>query len=78
MGCEFLDEQGEKAARTYSAAADHYSGPALGFWDRFGPATVDRKRLPPGKAVMDLRSVGDPSGSSLCPGGRAVCIDVEQ
>jgi hypothetical protein len=37
-----LSEQALRAAHTYGAAADHYGLPSLGFWDRFGAATVSR------------------------------------
>jgi hypothetical protein len=33
-------ERAERAERAYSAAADHYLLPALGFWDRFGALSV--------------------------------------
>ena len=49
-----LDEHGQRTARTYGAAADHYGCAALGFWDRFGAATVSRLPLTPGQAVLDL------------------------
>jgi len=80
MGCDFLDEQVEKAARTYGAAADHYSRPALGFWDRFGAATVERVRLVPGQAVVDLccgaGASAIPAARAVGPGGRVVGVDV--
>jgi ubiquinone/menaquinone biosynthesis C-methylase UbiE len=69
-------EHAARAARTYSAAADHYLLPALGFWDRWGLATVARLPLSSGDTVLDVccgaggsaipaaRSVG-PSGSVL-------------
>ncbi len=80
MGAGFLDEQVERAARTYSAAADHYARPALGFWDRFGAATVDRLRLAPGQAVVDLccgrGASAIPAARAVGPRGRVVGIDV--
>ena len=64
-----LDEHGRRAARTYAAAADHYACAALGFWDRFGAATVSRLRLAPGQTVLDL-CCG--AGASALPAARAV------
>jgi ubiquinone/menaquinone biosynthesis C-methylase UbiE len=62
-------EHVERAARTYSAAADHFNDPALGFWDRYGTATVDRLPLAPGHRVLDL-CCG--TGASAIPAARAV------
>src|SRR5215469_11805166 len=58
-----------RAARTYAAAADHYLLPALGFWDRWGVATVARLPLSPGDAVLDV-CCG--AGASALPAARAV------
>jgi ubiquinone/menaquinone biosynthesis C-methylase UbiE len=69
MAYEFADEQAQRAARTYSAAADHYLLPALGFWDRFGAETVARLALAPGEAALDL-CCG--AGASAIPAARAV------
>ena len=63
------DEPAQRAARTYGAAADHYSLPALSFWDRFGAATVARLPLAPGHRVLDL-CCG--AGASAIPAARAV------
>jgi hypothetical protein len=49
-------EHARRASQTYGAAADHYQGAALSFWDRFGAATVSRLRLAPGGTVLDLCS----------------------
>lgn len=62
-------EHARRATRAYSAAADHYTLAALGFWDRFGSATVSRLRLAPGMAVLDL-CCG--AGASAIPAARAV------
>ena len=62
-------EQAAHAARTYTAAADHYLCPALGFWDRWGLATVSRVSLSSGDAVLDL-CCG--AGGSALPAARAV------
>jgi hypothetical protein len=47
-------EHSARPARTYTAAADHYLRPALGFWDRWGAATVARLPLSSGDAVLDV------------------------
>ena len=47
-------EHSARATRTYSAAADLYLRPALGFWDRWGAATVARLPLSSGGAVLDV------------------------
>lgn len=62
-------EAADRAARAYSAAADHYDRPALGFWDRWGEATVSRLALTPGQKVLDL-CCG--AGGSAIPAARAV------
>jgi ubiquinone/menaquinone biosynthesis C-methylase UbiE len=64
-----FSDPARRAARTYGAAADHYSLPALSFWDRFGSATVSRLRLAPGANVLDL-CCG--AGASAIPAARAV------
>jgi ubiquinone/menaquinone biosynthesis C-methylase UbiE len=64
-------EHAARAARTYAAAADHYFLPALGFWDRWGVATVNRLPLRPGDAVLDV-CCG--AGASALPAAQAVGI----
>ena len=54
MGTEPLSEHARRAARAYGAAADHYGHASLGFWDRFGAATVSRLPLAAGDSVLDL------------------------
>ena len=66
---EPASEHALRASRTYGAAADHYRRAALGFWDRFGEATVSRLRLAPGGTVLDL-CCG--AGASALPAARAV------
>ena len=66
---EPASEHALRASRTYGAAADHYRRAPLGFWDRFGAATVSRLRLPPGGTVLDL-CCG--AGASAIPAARAV------
>jgi ubiquinone/menaquinone biosynthesis C-methylase UbiE len=63
------DEHARRASATYGGAADHYDLPALGFWDRFGAATVSRLRPAPGHHVLDL-CCG--TGASALPAARAV------
>ena len=58
-----------RAACTYGAAADHYGLAPLGFWDRYGSATVSRLPLAAGDAVLDL-CCG--AGASAIPAARAV------
>src|SRR5215469_2347200 len=80
MTSEFVDEHSEKAARTYSAAADHWHRPALSFWDRFGAATVDRLHLRSGDAVLDLccgaGASAIPAARAVGPSGRVLGVDV--
>jgi SAM-dependent methyltransferase len=64
-----LGEHAERAALTYGSAADHYTWPALSFWDRFGAEIVSRLRLRQGDAVADL-CCG--AGASAIPAARAV------
>jgi ubiquinone/menaquinone biosynthesis C-methylase UbiE len=75
-----LAEQVQRAARTYGAAADHYTRPALGFWDRFGAATVSRLELAAGASVLDLccgaGASAIPAGHTVGPSGRVLGIDV--
>ena len=75
-----LSEHARRAARTYGAAADHYRRPALGFWDRFGAATVSRLRLAPGSGVLDLccgaGASAIPAARAVGPGGRVLGIDI--
>ena len=62
-------EHAARVADAYTAAADHYLSPALGFWDRWGAATVARLPLSSGDAVLDL-CCG--AGASAIPAARAV------
>ena len=49
-----LGEHAQRAARTYGAAADHFTLAPLNFWDRLGAATVARLPLATGDTVLDL------------------------
>jgi SAM-dependent methyltransferase len=64
-----LDPDKIRTALTYSAAADHFDDPPLGFWARIGERTVERARLEPGHRVLDV-CCG--TGSSAIPAARAV------
>lgn len=64
-----VDEAKAKARRTYNAAADTFDEAALGFWDRFGAATVDRLDLAAGARVLDVCSG---AGASAIPAARRV------
>jgi ubiquinone/menaquinone biosynthesis C-methylase UbiE len=64
-----LGDHARRASRVYGAAADHYQLPSLGFWDRFGTATVSRLGLAVGDRVLDL-CCG--AGASAIPAARAV------
>ncbi len=66
---QIQSEHSARAARTYTAAADHYLLPALGFWDRWGAATVARLPLSSGDAVLDV-CCG--AGASALPAAQAV------
>jgi ubiquinone/menaquinone biosynthesis C-methylase UbiE len=74
------DEHAQRAARTYAAVADHYSLPALSFWDRFGSATVARLRLAPGHRVLDLccgaGASALPAARAVGPGGQVLGVDL--
>jgi len=75
-----LGEQALRAARTYGAAADHYSLDALSFWDRFGAATVARLPLAAGGSVLDLccgaGASAIPAAHAVGAAGRVLGIDV--
>ena len=75
-----MSENAERAARTYAAAADHYTKAALSFWDRFGSATVLRLPLAAGDAVLDLccgaGASAIPAAHAVGPAGRVLGLDV--
>jgi ubiquinone/menaquinone biosynthesis C-methylase UbiE len=58
-----------RAERVYAAAADHFTRPALAFWNRWGEETMRRARLCEGERVLDL-CCG--AGASLVPAAHAV------
>ena len=75
-------EQAARAESTYAAAADHYRAPPLGFWDRWGTATVHRLALSPGHAVLDLccgaGASALPAAQAVGPTGRVLALDVAE
>ena len=75
-----LGEHAARAACTYGAAADHYGLAALGFWDRYGSATVSRLPLAAGDAVLDLccgaGASAIPAARAVGPGGHVLGVDV--
>jgi ubiquinone/menaquinone biosynthesis C-methylase UbiE len=75
-----LDVHAQRAARAYGAAADHYTRPALSFWDHFGAETISRLRLVPGQDVLDLccgaGASAIPAARAVGPSGRVLGIDV--
>lgn len=79
---ELPSEAAQRAQRVYGAAADHYSLPPLGFWDRFGAETVSRMRLQPGQTVLDLccgaGASAIPAARAVCPAGRVLGIDAAE
>jgi ubiquinone/menaquinone biosynthesis C-methylase UbiE len=58
-----------RAERTYNSAAGFFDLPALGFWNRFGQATVDHLSLGNGASVLDV-CCG--AGASALPAARMV------
>ena len=75
-------EHARRAARTYGAAADHYSLAALNFWDRFGAATVSRLPLTAGHTVLDLccgaGASAIPAARAVGPEGRVLGVDLAE
>ena len=73
-------EHARRAERAYAAAADHYTRPALSFWDHFGAETISRLRLVPGQDVLDLccgaGASAIPAARAVGPSGRVLGIDV--
>jgi ubiquinone/menaquinone biosynthesis C-methylase UbiE len=73
-------ETAQRAGRAYGSAADHYTLPALGFWDRFGAATVSRLRLAPGQVVLDLccgaGASAIPAAHAVAPHGSVLAVDI--
>jgi len=74
------EEARAKATATYNAASDHYDGPALSFWDRYGRRTVERLSLQPGASVLDVCSGSGasalPAAERVAPDGRVLAVDL--
>src|SRR5258708_7956329 len=81
MHFEFGDHV-QRSERAFGAAADHYTVPALGVWDRYGSATVTRLQLAQGMTVVDLCCGADgsaiPAAHAVGPAGRVLGIDVAE
>jgi SAM-dependent methyltransferase len=82
-----VDESGwaeatQRAERTYNSAADRFTAPQLGFWDRWGTETVARVGLQPGDRVLDLccgaGASAIPAAHAVGPDGSVVGVDVSQ
>src|SRR5882724_7132878 len=75
-----MDEAKRRAQSTYNAAADHFDDPALGFWDRYGKATVERLALRRGATVLDVCAGAGgsalPAAARVAPTGRVVAVDL--
>jgi ubiquinone/menaquinone biosynthesis C-methylase UbiE len=75
-----MDDPKHRAQETYNAAADAFDEPALGFWDRFGRATVDRLELRPGAVVLDACAGSGasalPAAEVVGPSGKVVAVDL--
>jgi ubiquinone/menaquinone biosynthesis C-methylase UbiE len=75
-------EHAQRAARAYGAAADHYDRAPLGFWDKFGAATVSRLGLKAGDRVLDLccgaGASALPAARAVGGGGRVTGVDVAE
>jgi ubiquinone/menaquinone biosynthesis C-methylase UbiE len=69
-----------RAERVYAAAADHFTRPALGFWERWGEETVRRARVSAGEHVLDLCCGAGasvvPAAHAVGPSGRVVGVDI--
>ena len=76
------DEHAARGARTYNAAADHYLRPALGFWDRWGAATVERIALSAGDTVLDVccgaGASALPAAQLVDPAGNVLRLDLAE
>jgi SAM-dependent methyltransferase len=77
-----LGENARRTAATYGAAADHYTAPAVGFWDRFGGETVRRLAPSPGGVVLDVccgaGASALPAARAVGSGGRVLGVDVAE
>ena len=70
------------AEQVYSAASDHFTRPALAFWDRYGEETVRRAAVAEGDHVL-ARCCGAgasvvPASRATGPSGRVVGVDIAE
>jgi ubiquinone/menaquinone biosynthesis C-methylase UbiE len=79
-GMATVDDAKRKPQETCNAAADFFDEPALGFWDRFGRATVDRLDLRPGAVVLDACAGSGasalPAAERVGPSGKVIAVDL--
>jgi ubiquinone/menaquinone biosynthesis C-methylase UbiE len=70
----------QRISTAYSAAADHYELPALGFWNHFGGRTVQRAGLASGAMVLDVccgaGGSAVPAAPVVAPKGRVIGVDL--
>jgi ubiquinone/menaquinone biosynthesis C-methylase UbiE len=69
-----------KAKTSYNRASDHYEDSALGFWSRYGTATVERLSLSAGQQVLDVCSgtgaSAIPAAERVGPTGSVIAVDL--
>jgi SAM-dependent methyltransferase len=69
-----------RAERVYGAAADHFTGRALAFWNHYGEETVRRARVGEGDRVLDLCCGAGasvvPAAHAVGPSGTVVGVDI--
>ena len=77
-----MDDSKRRAQLTYNAAADHFDDPPLGFWDRYGQATVERLDVRRGANVLDVCAGAGgsalPAAARVGPTGRVVAVDLAE
>ena len=75
-----MDDAKRRAEQTFNAAAEFFDDPALGFWDRFGRATVERLELRSGAVVLDACAGSGasalPAAERVGPTGKVVAVDL--
>ena len=71
-----------RAAVTYNAAAECYDDPANSSWERFGRATIERLRPPPGSRVLDAccgsGASALPAAEMIGPDGFVLGVDIAE
>ncbi len=77
-----MDPAKVRAVATYNAAAEHYEGDPLGFWDRYGRGTVQRLSLHPGARVLDVccgtGASAIPAAERVGPDGQVIAVDLAE